>query len=135
LWWYSFEMMLQGNIWHGMKKTWNCWNFSPSAVNCKRKFFSVANNCETCSAYNFIWDCSWTNFSSCCLIFRSASWSSSDFCFNCGFKFQTTKSNSSPLKLIYVLSNNTNPALREKGALYLLCKLLFRKSILISELL
>lgn len=71
-----------------MKLTWNCWNLSPSAVNCKRKVFSVANNWDTCSAYIFICDCSWTNFSSCCLIFKSAIWSSSVFCFNCEFKFQ-----------------------------------------------
>lgn len=69
--------------------TWNCWNFSPSAVNCNLKFFSVANNCETCSAYSFIWDCSWINFSSCCLSFKSAIWSSSVFCFNCEVKTQS----------------------------------------------
>nr|GMC47712.1 hypothetical protein Iba_chr01aCG13980 [Ipomoea batatas] len=52
--------------------SWNCWNFSPSAANCNRKFFSVVNNSETCSAYNFIWDSSCIIFSSCCLIFKSA---------------------------------------------------------------
>lgn len=81
------------------KVTWNCWNFSPSAVNCKRKFFSVANNCETCSAYTFIWACSWICFSSCCLIFKSESCNSRVFCFSCVSDVQNIRvSSHSPLQ-------------------------------------
>lgn len=71
---------------HQNRLTWNCWNFSPSAVNCNLKFFSVDRSCATCSEYNFIRDCSCFSFSSCCWSFRSASWSSRDFCFSCKAK-------------------------------------------------
>lgn len=84
----SYEVQ---HIQNRKKHTWNCWNFSPSAASCKRRFFSVASNCETCSAYNCIWVCSWADFSWCCWSFRSASWSSSIFCFNYKFMFWSAR--------------------------------------------
>lgn len=104
------------SVWHKSyycktnRLTWNCWNFSPSAVNCNRKFFSVASNCDTWSAYIFIWDCSCFNFSSCCLVFKSASWSSRFFCFNCKEKdihqtFIQKEKTLTSAKMFYNLNN------------------------------